>query len=99
MNEISSFRVYTGSDMKEGCEQEIEFFDAEVDLCHGFLDTAGPKPSQDVIAKVRLGYERLLHCLWTVHDPAKLDRLTAKLDRLRERLSAFSYRIPSSARV
>jgi len=85
--------------MQKDCDQEIEFFEREVDLCHAFLDIAGPKPLADLIAKVRLGYENVLHCIGTVRDPAKLGRIRAKLDRLKERLSAISSPAPSSTRI
>ena len=81
--------------MEKDREQEITFFEHELDICHAFLDIAGPKPLANLIAQARLGYEDVMLWIGTMHDSAKLVRISAKLDRLRERLSSSW---PSAAR-
>ena len=83
--------------METESDEEIEFFERELNLSHALLDIAGPKPLADLIAKARLGYEYTVQCIGRVHDPAKLSRITAKLERLRERLSKCSSQVPSAA--
>jgi hypothetical protein len=68
----------------------LEFLESELDLCHMFLDIAGPKPTASILAKVRQGYDTVCDCLGTVRDAAALARMNAKLSRLRERLLPFS---------
>lgn len=68
-------------------DEEVQFFESEVDLCHALLDIAGPKPPTDLISKARLGYEHVVLWAGTVHEPARLGKITKKLDRLRERLA------------
>lgn len=82
--------------MDKDCNEEIEFFESELDLSHALLDVAGPKPISDLIAKARAGYEDALHWIGSVRDPAKRSRISAKLDRLKERLSKCSSRAPSA---
>lgn len=77
--------------MEQDREQEFKFFESELDICHAFLDIAGPKPLTHLISKARLGYEHVLLWIGTVHDSTKLGRINAKLDRLRERLSSNLY--------
>lgn len=83
--------------MKKDCDNEIDFFERELNLCHSLLDIAGPKPLTGLIAKARLGYESAVLWIGTVRDPMKLGRITRKLDRLRERLSRYSPPAPSAA--
>ncbi|MBV8072059.1 MAG: hypothetical protein JO270_19285 [Acidobacteriaceae bacterium] len=73
--------------MQADRDEEVEFFESELDVCHALLDIAGPKPVKDLIAKARLGYENALQWIGTVRDPSKLGRIRAKLDRLGQRLS------------
>ena len=80
--------------MDKTCDEEIGLSERELNLSHALLDIAGPKPLTDLIAKARMGYENALQCIGSVHDPAKLGRITAKLDRLRERLSKCSSGAP-----
>jgi hypothetical protein len=81
--------------MDKDREQEIKFFESELDICHAFLDIAGPKQLINLIAKARLGYENVLLWIGTMHDSSQLARINAKLDRLRERLSSCSPPAPS----
>lgn len=83
--------------METDYDEDVQFFESELDLCHGLLDIAGPKPLTDLIAKARTGYENTLQWIATVHDPISLSRINVKLDRLRERLSGSSSRVPLRA--
>jgi hypothetical protein len=78
---------------------EVEFLERELDLCHAFLDIAGPKRLASLLSKAREGYENVLHLIDVVNDPGKLSRLTPKLNRLRERLSANSPSMPSTTKA
>jgi hypothetical protein len=82
--------------MKKDCDEEIDFFERELNLCHALLDIAGPKPLTDVIAKAWLGYENVMLWIGTVRDPMKLNRIAAKLDRLGERLAGSPGRAASA---
>jgi hypothetical protein len=83
--------------MKKNHEDEIDFFEGELNLCHALLDIAGPKHLTGLIAKARLGYENAMLWIGTVRDPIKLSRITTKLDRLRQRLSRYSTEPQSAA--
>lgn len=85
--------------MEKDGDEVIAFFESELNLSHGLLDIAGPKPLTEIIAKARLGYENVVLWIGTVHDPSKLGRITAKLDRLRERLSRCSSEVQSAKGV
>ena len=67
-----------------------DFWESELDLCHMFLDVAGPKPTPSTLEKVRQAYETVCYCLGNVRDTVTLPRVNAKLSRLKERLSPFS---------
>ena len=91
MNESSLLlRLLRRFCMKKDCDDEIDFFERELNLSHALLDIAGPKQLASLIAKARLGYENVVLWIGAVRDPVKLDRISAKLDRLRERLSRYS---------
>ena len=83
--------------MKKDCNDEIDFFERELNLCHALLDIAGPKPLAGLVAKARLGYENAVLWVGTVRDPMKLRRITETLDRLRERLLRYSPEAQSAA--
>ena len=83
--------------METDCDEEVEFFESELDVCHALLDLAGPKPLTDLIAKARQGYENALQWTGTVHDPARLRRISAKLDRLRDRLAGCPDQVLSAS--
>jgi hypothetical protein len=72
----------------------IEFLDAEIDLCHTFLNVAETEAREPEMAaratrRARQGYEKASALLVTVRHLRELDRLTIKLYSLRERMEAF----------
>ncbi len=74
----------------------IDFLDAELDLCQTFLDVADnekdhPESAAFARTKAQQGYQTVLDWIATVHDPQNLNRLTAKLHRLKERIDKPSF--------
>ena len=51
---------------------EIVFFERELDLCHVFLDIAGPKQTVNPVADTRQRYQSVLDWIGTVNDPTRL---------------------------
>ena len=68
----------------------LDFMESELDRCLLFLDVAGRKPTPNILATVRQGYETAVYLIGSVRDPGALGRMTAKLNRLRERLFPLS---------
>ena len=67
----------------------LEFLDSELNLCHMLLDIAGPKPTANVLVKLRQEYETVCTCFGTVREASALAALTSKLTRLQKRLLPF----------
>jgi hypothetical protein len=68
----------------------LDFMESELDRCLLFLDLAGRRPTANILATVRRGYESAVYLIGSVRDPGALGRMTAKLNRLRERLFPLS---------
>ena len=68
----------------------LDFMESELDRCLLFLDLAGRRPTANILATVRQGYETAVYLMESVRDPSALGRMTAKLNRLRERLFPLS---------
>lgn len=76
-------------------QNRIEFLDGELDLCQTFLDVAEIEvddPEREALAKknARQGYETALGWIGGVQSGGELERLSAKLARLKERLERSS---------